>query len=257
MSTIVALSGYARAGKDTVADRLVEAHGYRKFAHADVLRESLFELDPFLDGHTHLSQVPGTWLELAENLLHGGEIRRLVGAFVTDVMGVTLDLEPVTTDHALDLMRVLNPRVDGSISLRELVTEVGWDEAKTDRVHGPEVRRLLQRLGSEVINQHLGADILGRELLARIAESFATDGVGPVVVGDVRRDDEAHVLLGRGATLWRVDRPGTGPANGHVTEAGIDEALVADVLVNDSTIAALHTRVDDLAVSLRRLSAAA
>ena len=44
--TVIGLMGYKRTGKDTVADHLVAAHGYTRIAHADILRDMLWELDP-------------------------------------------------------------------------------------------------------------------------------------------------------------------------------------------------------------------
>lgn len=45
---IIGISGYARAGKDTVADILVEDHGFERLAFADKLRECLYEMDPIV-----------------------------------------------------------------------------------------------------------------------------------------------------------------------------------------------------------------
>lgn len=43
---IIGLSGYARSGKDTVADYLVEHHGFIKLSFATPMREALYRLDP-------------------------------------------------------------------------------------------------------------------------------------------------------------------------------------------------------------------
>lgn len=45
---IIALSGYATCGKDTVADILVEDHGFAKYAWADTLRLACQALDPIV-----------------------------------------------------------------------------------------------------------------------------------------------------------------------------------------------------------------
>lgn len=46
---LIAISGYATSGKDTIADRLCDVHGYRRLAFADLLRKCLEALNPILD----------------------------------------------------------------------------------------------------------------------------------------------------------------------------------------------------------------
>lgn len=43
------VSGYARAGKDTIADRLCDVHGFQRVAFADLLRECVQALNPIID----------------------------------------------------------------------------------------------------------------------------------------------------------------------------------------------------------------
>jgi hypothetical protein len=43
---VVALCGYAQAGKDTVGNILVEQHGFERLAFADALRDMLYALNP-------------------------------------------------------------------------------------------------------------------------------------------------------------------------------------------------------------------
>jgi hypothetical protein len=47
-STIIGVLGKKRAGKDTFARRLVEAHGYTRLAFADALRDAALALDPII-----------------------------------------------------------------------------------------------------------------------------------------------------------------------------------------------------------------
>lgn len=51
---VLGLSGYARSGKDTVADHLVETQGYSRISFADPMREALAALDPVI----HLGGYP-------------------------------------------------------------------------------------------------------------------------------------------------------------------------------------------------------
>jgi dephospho-CoA kinase len=43
---IIGLAGYAQSGKDTLANVLVENHGYVRIAFADPIRELLYQMDP-------------------------------------------------------------------------------------------------------------------------------------------------------------------------------------------------------------------
>lgn len=56
---VIGLSGWARSGKDTVANELVEKHGYSKMSFADPIRESLVRLNPRIEvvglGHVGLA----------------------------------------------------------------------------------------------------------------------------------------------------------------------------------------------------------
>ena len=51
---IIGLSGYARSGKDTIADYLVENHGFVKLSFATPMRESLYRLNPDIRDMTGL-----------------------------------------------------------------------------------------------------------------------------------------------------------------------------------------------------------
>lgn len=47
---IIGLSGYARSGKDTVADYLVSNFGFERVAFADPIRTIMYDLNPTIDG---------------------------------------------------------------------------------------------------------------------------------------------------------------------------------------------------------------
>ena len=59
---IIALSGYARSGKDEAAKVLVEQHGFIQVAFADKLREMLYQLNPIVKYEGVLDKYHrGTW----------------------------------------------------------------------------------------------------------------------------------------------------------------------------------------------------
>lgn len=166
---VVGLSGYARAGKDTLARILVERHGFAQGSFAAALKRMLCALDPYIAGHVRLCDVEG-----------------------------------------------------------------GIEEAKAY----PEVRRLLQRLGTEAGRQVLGDDVWVRALFDR----------SPVrmVVSDCRYANEAAAIRSRGGLVLRVERPGCGPINGHSSETALDDYDFDAVIDNDGTIEDLATKLADV-----------
>jgi hypothetical protein len=67
---IVGVSGYARAGKDTLANVLVGRHGFERKAFADFLRDALYVLNPYL--------APGVDLQSVVDL-HGWDYAKTQG----------------------------------------------------------------------------------------------------------------------------------------------------------------------------------
>lgn len=87
----VGLTGKAGAGKDTVADRLVDKHDFQKVAFADPLKFMLLRLDPILDDQgTRLSHIVREFShsQKAESeahlKAHFPEYRRLLQVLGTD-----------------------------------------------------------------------------------------------------------------------------------------------------------------------------
>lgn len=87
---VVGLSGYARVGKDTVADILVRDYGFEKRSFAAPIKEMLRRLDPVLGttpfgGVTvHLSQLDGYTEDEIKEGHYGPEYRRLLQQLGTD-----------------------------------------------------------------------------------------------------------------------------------------------------------------------------
>ncbi|MDP5128626.1 MAG: hypothetical protein NWP37_02495, partial [Pontimonas sp.] len=78
---------------------------------------------------------------------------------------------------------------------------VGWEEAKRSY---PDVRRLLQNLGTEAIRA------LDPGFWVRIAMKKALEADGPVVFIDTRFPNEIDAIRRQGGILVRVERPGCG-----------------------------------------------
>ncbi len=126
----------------------------------------------------------------------------------------------------------------GEVRLSALVSRLGWDRAKEI----PEVRRTLQRLGSESIRS-LDPDFWVRAGMARVD---AIDG--PVVITDVRFPNEHDAVSTRLGTLVRISRPGQADVGDqHASEVALD-TWEADVeVVNDKGIFELQDAADAIA----------
>ncbi|MFD3573837.1 hypothetical protein [Streptomyces sp. NPDC058644] len=64
----IALTGLSRSGKDSIAARLVEKHGYARVAFADRLKESALKADPWIDGP--YPRYPDGWMVRLSVLVH-------------------------------------------------------------------------------------------------------------------------------------------------------------------------------------------
>jgi hypothetical protein len=80
---IIGLSGYARSGKDTVAELLCLNYGYKRVSFADPMRQALYVLSPKLDNVVRLSEYVDEygWDVAKQNQ----EVRRLLQVFGTEV----------------------------------------------------------------------------------------------------------------------------------------------------------------------------
>lgn len=157
---IIALSGFARSGKDEAAKVLVEEFGFTRVAFADKLREVLYALNPIVEVYGY--DIPSKKLRVP-------------------------------------------------IYVQDVIDKHGWDGYKESRF-GPEIRRLLQRLGTEAGRQTLWDSIWIDAALTGLPED------AKVVVSDARFYNEFDAVRERGGEIWRIERTGVGPANDHASE---------------------------------------
>jgi hypothetical protein len=134
-------------------------------------------------------------------------------------------------DSLRDALWVLNPWVpihggERYYQLQTVVDLLGWDDAKAH----PEIRRLLQVMGTEVGRQILGENVWV-DLLKRKIEPE-----GKYVVTDTRFPNEFKALRDLGAQMVRVTRDGIGPVNGHKSETALDEFIFDVTVENDGTL---------------------
>jgi hypothetical protein len=185
-SSVIGLTGYAQAGKDTVGSILVE-RGYKRLSFADNVREAIWRLNPM---------VP----------------RR------------------VFSDY--------NDDYDVWHTAQEWVELWGWERVKVDL---PEMRRLLQVMGTEVGREMFGEESWV-EMVARQVSQHEK-----VVITDVRFPNEAAFVRSVGGRVIRIERLGNRPVNQHASEKldfrvdmvipnnGTIEDLAKDIIELDST----------------------
>lgn len=198
--TVIGLTGYAQSGKDTAASFLVE-RGFKRLAFADILRQSVYNLNPIVVS------------DYGDGMAEG----------------------------------------DRHLRVQKLVDLIGWDRAK---VEYPEIRNLLQRMGTEVGRDLYGESFWVDRVLAQMerkgkeeqtAAGHWTVGyphvVGDYVITDVRFPNEAKAVRGVSGLLYRVVRPGTGAVNNHVSDTGIAGLRVDGEIENDGSLERLRQRV--------------
>lgn len=101
-----------------------------------------------------------------------------------------------------------------------LIDTLGYEAAKSI----PDVRRFLQRLGTEGVRETIG-DSTWVDIAKNRAYAVTRDG-GKVVFSDVRFPNEADAIRYMGGEVWRTMRPGFG-GSGHASETALD-AIVPD-----------------------------
>jgi len=172
---LIALSGYARSGKNTAAQFLVDDRGYKDIAFADVLRECVMALDPIVDS--------------------------------------------------------------SGLRYKQALLEFGYEESK---VLFPEVRSVLQRMGTEVGRNILGENIWVELTMGKIMDDPAQKNW---VITDCRYPNEYNAVNMAGGANVRIVRPGYQPANEHASERALDEHDFDAWIINDGSIEALMEEV--------------
>jgi hypothetical protein len=189
---ILGLSGFARVGKDEVANILVSEYGFTRVAFADKLRDFLYALNPIVSFEGWV--VKGT---------------------------------PVT------------PAKETYVTVQNVIDRFGWGGYK-ETEYGDEIRRLLQRLGTEAGRQTMWDSIW-------IDAAFANLDTDKIVVTDARFYNELDAIRERGGKIWRVERPGVGPLNDHASEnEATNYPNFAATIMNNGTL-------DDLKLKVARI----
>lgn len=148
------------------------------------------------------------------------------------------------SDTLAEALYVLNPVIDWDyvtghhVRYRTVVDRVGYVEAKRN----PEVRRLLQTLGTEVVRNMLGENLWVEATAKKISSLLPWNDV---VLTGVRFPNEL-VLREKfeGVAVW-VDRPGLSTGD-HSSEALLRPEEFNYVLDNSGTLEDLYRATDAL-----------
>lgn len=207
---IIGLSGYAQVGKDTVGAMLVEHHGYTRLSFAQTLKDVLLDVNPRV--------------------------------------GMFRPLEDWRNGYDAHLPAAHPGRCETAPA-----SSFDWEYAKKE----PEVRRLLQALGVACRNR-IGPDVWVDAVMRQYDELQSTPNpdmpgfsqIVPVVITDVRFPNEAEAIIARGGQVWRIERPGHGPVNGHESETALDRwGHFYGWLYNDCDLDALRRMIDKVVLS--------
>lgn len=108
---------------------------------------------------------------------------------------------------ALKLLRVSRPNT------ATFIEGHGWERAKEDI---PWLRDYLQHLGTDAMRAE------DEDVWVRMALDQPTEQNG-IVISDVRFPNEMRAIQERGGVVYRIYRPGYGPANDHESEVALND----------------------------------
>jgi len=129
----------------------------------------------------------------------------------------------------------LNPLISSAMNVQEAVEIHGWDTAKTVF---PEIRRLLQVLGTEV-----GRDMIHEDIWVKIATKDLNPG-DLVIFADVRFPNEAQAIKDLDGQVWRINRPEVKAINPHSSESAMDHWPFDAWLDNSGSIEDLQAQIE-------------
>lgn len=159
-------------------------------------------------------------------------------AFTDELRAMALDIDPpVGVDCDGEMWRY-----------SDALKEYGYESCKE---RFPEFRRFLQRLGTDGVRDHLGAETWV-DLSVSIAKSFNRNACWT----DVRYPNEAAAIRDLGGSVIRLVRPeagtGTNENEGHISETLMAEIEPDFIINNHGTVDQLHADLDTIiALALR------
>lgn len=145
-------------------------------------------------------------------------------------LGVTYSTKTVTTTSTMQYA--------------DVVKQLGYTKAKEI----PEVRRLLQAMGTEVGRKMIDTNIWVKMMSKKVRE-LKKKGVPGVIVTGIRFPNESKAIKTLEGELWWVDRPGhvaESDAASHDSENSLKPDDFEVFIENDRSLNDLRAKVDDL-----------
>lgn len=146
-------------------------------------------------------------------------------------------------DVLRDCLEALDPQVKSQtfgdyrhMALSTVLYEWGWDKYK-ESPYSDDIRRLLQRLGTEVGRNILGENIWVDATLAKMEPGKR------YVITDCRFPNEAQAVVKNNGQVFRIKRKGYGPINNHPSETSLDDWNFLGLINNDTTLEEFKDKV--------------
>lgn len=159
-----------------------------------------------------------------------GYIRKSFAGILKDM---ALAIDPMVSLDGSDDLGGTTTYDHAYARLSEIVEPHGWEIAKGF----PDVRRFLQRLGTEGIRGHLGDDTWVNALFSRLEPG------GHYVITDCRFPNEARAVKSSGGIMLRVERPGADVTDPHPSEVALDDWNFDAVIINDGSVEDLVPKI--------------
>jgi hypothetical protein len=139
-------------------------------------------------------------------------------------------------DYIRKALYALNPYSTDGIRVKEIIDRYGWEECKKI---DPEIRVLLQRMGSDV-----GRSLIDKDIWVDLVLKNIPDG-SKIVFTDCRFPNEAAAIKNFGGEVWRVSRDGFEPANKHISDIILDDWDFDKTFLNNSSISELYKKIEE------------
>jgi hypothetical protein len=163
-------------------------------------------------------------------------------AFADRMREMAFAIDPVVAYDKFQIQTLGNEEVSTAVipvHFMELVNNVGYDESKDN----PEVRRFLQRLGTEAGRNIWGDDFWTNVVRDKIIHEGRFDRW---VITDTRFRNEAECVKDMQGYVVRIERTGIEAPNAHISERDLAEWNFDYFLKNDGSLDELYHAVDEM-----------